>query len=51
MIGGRRHDDPRRRELVSETLAALRDGGAKRFAGRTKRMDTARTMLDRLRVR
>jgi len=49
--GGRRHDDDRHRALVSDTLASLRDGGVKRFARASRPMETARTMLDRLRSR
>jgi hypothetical protein len=45
----RRHLDDRRRELVSDTLAALRDGRARHFTRRAKSMETARSMLDRLR--
>jgi hypothetical protein len=49
--GPQRHADDRRRLLVSDTLAALRDGNGKRFPRGTRSMDAARTMLDRLRSR
>ena len=49
--GRGRHADHRRREMVSDTLAALRDGGLKRFARGNGPTDTARSMLDRLRSR
>lgn len=49
--GSRRHGDDRRHTLVSDTLAALREDGAKRSSRGTRSMDAARTMLGRLKSR